>query len=455
MSMRGKTFPVIIKRNQRFFKRKYDLTIPKIMLQGLKKKPTKAKISMHEIEVTCALNNSDHIITMSDELLQKLHVFDGLECQAYIENDCIRFGPVIGAFVARSYINKLKNQNARERTMELYKANRQAKTILYFFCIQGVDFKNNLVEGYFYDWSTKLWRRHIFPFPDVLYDRGSGKPNKRLPRQKFRQKLATETSCKNFNAQHYFDKYDLYHKLSQFKELREHLPKTVLYTHPNKLTLFNNKNEIYIKNCIGSNGRHIMKVKKHPQKGYVCSLFTKQVIKQKVDSLKELVKIIDRKYTRNNALIQEAIDLPSPNGRNIDMRATVQRDGKGELVVTSIAVRVGERGSPVTSTRTGSTCYRFEDFFERTFSSQKQVKQLREKIDKFLIMVYTCTEKSYGPFGEIGIDFALDQQGKLWLIECNAKPAKDAMCQSYDQETISKAFLYPLEYSKYIAGFNT
>ena len=133
MSMRGKTFPVIIKRNQRSLKDKYDLTIPKIMLQGLKKKPTKAKISMHEIEVNCALNSSDHIITMSDELLQKLHVFDGLECQAYIENDCIRFGPVIGAFVAQSYINKLKHQNARERTMELYKANRTSQNDTLFF----------------------------------------------------------------------------------------------------------------------------------------------------------------------------------------------------------------------------------------------------------------------------------------------------------------------------------
>lgn len=174
-----------------------------------------------------------------------------------------------------------------------------------------------------------------------------------------------------------------------------------------------------------------------------------------MNSLKELIKIIDRKYVRNYTLIQEGIKLPSPNGRNIDMRATVQRDGKGELNITSIAVRVGERGSPVTSTRTGSTCYRFEDFFTRTFNSPEKVKQLREKIDQFLITVYTCTEKSYGPFGEIGIDFALDQQGKLWLIECNAKPAKDAMCQSYDEETIGKAFLYPLEYSKYIAGFNT
>lgn len=453
--MRGKTFPVLIKRHQHVFKRHYDLTIPKILLQGLKKKPTIAKISTFEVEVNCALNSSGQIITMSDELLQKLHLYDGLECLAYIEDHSIHFGPVIGAFVAKSYINKLKHQKARERTMELYKANRTAKTILYFFCIQGVDFKQNLIEGYYYDWNSKLWKRHVFPFPDVLYDRGSGKPNKRLPRQKFREWLATNTSCKKFNAHHYFDKYDLYHKLSQFKELREHLPKTVLYTHPKALASFSNKNEIYIKKCIGSNGRHIMKVKKHPQKGYVCSLFTKQVVKQKVNSLKELIKIIDRKYVRNYTLIQEGIKLPSPNGRNIDMRATVQRDGKGELNITSIAVRVGERGSPVTSTRTGSTCYRFEDFFTRTFNSPEKVKQLREKIDQFLITVYTCTEKSYGPFGEIGIDFALDQQGKLWLIECNAKPAKDAMCQSYDEETIGKAFLYPLEYSKYIAGFNT
>ena len=85
--------------------------------------------------------------------------------------------------------------------------------------------------------------------------------------------------------------------------------------------------------------------------------------------------------------------------------------------------------------------------------SANEVQKLKKKIEQFLITAYTCIEKSYGTFGEIGIDFALDTDGKIWFIEANAKPAKDALYQAYDRETIRKAFQYPLEYAKYISGF--
>lgn len=44
----------------------------------------------------------------------------------------------------------------------------------------------------------------------------------------------------------------------------------------------------------------------------------------------------------------------------------------------------------------------------------------------------------------------MDDQGDLWLIECNAKSAKVSLCKAYDEETVKKAFLNPLEYAKFI-----
>lgn len=455
--MKSNSYPVVIKKKQDFFNNDYDITVPQSLVNHLDKDklPTRVKINSIDVNINCSTNRTDNTVRMSSELLSQLSLFEDIECHATIKSDTLCFGPVIGVFVGKSYIKKLKNQNPRERTIELIKANQHAKTILYFFCIQGVDYKNTKVEGYFFEEESNAWKKNIFPFPDVLYDRGSGKPNKRFPRQKFRNKLERETPAQNFNAQHYFDKYDLYKKLSKFKEMKEHLPKTILYTHPRDLIQFKNKKETYIKKCIGSNGRHIMKIKKLSNNGYKYSLFIKKVVKNNVKHFKDVVNIIDKLYPRNKSVIQEGIKVPSQNGGNIDMRATLQRDGKGDLGITSIVVRVGEKGSPVTSTRTGSTCYRFEEFYEKILSSKEDVQELRNKIDEFLFKVYDCTEKSYDKFGEIGIDFALDKKGKIWFIECNAKPAKDAMYKSYDQQTIRKAFQYPLEYSKYITGFNT
>jgi hypothetical protein len=63
---------------------------------------------------------------------------------------------------------------------------------------------------------------------------------------------------------------------------------------------------------------------------------------------------------------------------------------------------------------------------------------------------FNYIEDSYGSFGELGIDYAIDVTGKLWFIECNAKPGKDTVYLSYDKNTIKKAFQNPLDYGKYL-----
>lgn len=457
LGVKEKSFPIIIRKKQEIINSTYDISIPIYILGKLSKDhlPERVKIGLTDVEVLCSYHRTSNDVKMSSELLSTLGLFDGVQCQLMIENNTLRFGPVVGVFVGKSYIKKLSEQNPRQRTLELVKANQYAQTILYFFCMEGVDFTSKKVEGYYFDKKDTIWKTHYFPFPDVLYDRGSGKPNKRLPRQKLREKLKKETPVQKLNNQHYFNKYDLYKKLRQFDEMKEHLPKTELYTHPRDLKKFRNKKVTYIKKCIGSNGRGIMKIEKLPSKGYAYSFFNTKVVKHLVTNFTDVAHVIQRAYQRKKTLLQEGIDLPSPDGCNIDMRATLQRDGKGELNITSIVVRVGKKDSPVTSTRTGATCYRFEDFFEKSLTSKESVQDLRKRVDEFLYRVYHCTEKAYGRFGEIGIDFALNKKGKIWFIECNAKPAKDAMCKSYDQETILQAFQYPLEYAKYITGFNT
>jgi hypothetical protein len=136
------------------------------------------------------------------------------------------------------------------------------------------------------------------------------------------------------------------------------------------------------------------------------------------------------------------------------LRATVQRDGNGVLGITAVPVRVGKSGVAITSTRSGSKVYRFEDFFKQLLSySDEDVKSLQNKVSDFLLTTYKCIEDSYGTFGEIGIDFAIDYNNNIFFIECNAKPGKDTVFLSYDEATVKKAFSNPLEYSKYLCGF--
>ena len=85
--------------------------------------------------------------------------------------------------------------------------------------------------------------------------------------------------------------------------------------------------------------------------------------------------------------------------------------------------------------------------------SEEQIEALRFKIISFLTKIYAAIETEYGSFGELGLDYAVDRNGKLWFIECNAKPGKDSLYMAYDEEMVQKAFITPLEYAKKISGF--
>jgi hypothetical protein len=365
-------------------------------------------------------------------------------------------GPVIGIFVGEHSIHHLNKQKALWRTIELFEANKKSKTILYYFCIDDVLMDDRMIEGTYYNHHKKLWVKHTFPLPDVLYDRGSGQLKKRKPKQHFRDMLEETTSAKKLNAVHYFDKWDLHQKLSKYKEMKPHLPLTIRYTGPEDFKKFKQAKVIYIKQGVSSNGRKIMRVEKikSARGGYKYSYYSRGIIQRKAKSLNDIIQEMKKLYNNNTVILQESIDLPNVEGKLVDMRATVQRTGSGSIRITAIVVRVGEKGSPVTSTKSGSTCYRLEEYYQnRLRYSPAKVRKLRKRVETFLKKVYNCTEKSYGQFGELGIDFALDKQGKLWFIECNAKPAKDALHQAYDKKTVHKAFRYPLEYAKHLSGF--
>ncbi len=134
----------------------------------------------------------------------------------------------------------------------------------------------------------------------------------------------------------------------------------------------------------------------------------------------------------------------------VDLRAEVQRDGNGRMQIMGISVRVGEQASPIT---THAAAHRFEQFFKEVMKySEDDIRLLRDRIIDFLKVIYSVVEDYYGIVGEIGIDFALDQDGALWLIECNSQPTKVSLMKAFDEEIVSQAYLNPLQYAKYLVS---
>lgn len=432
------------------------LSLPEVIYNCYQPTKTNITFGLWTFDVHCTFNTSSNTVKLSPSLFDQLGINQGISCNLRIENNTIHLGPVIGIFTSRRYIQQLSLQLPSFRSTEIEKANHLANTILYYFCINDIDGKQLQIRGTYYDPRNKKWRLNTFPFPNVLYDRRSGRVSTTNKRHRQIGEELKKLPIKKINSVHYFDKLDLHQTLHKDEEVRDYLPVTKPYKKLSDLAnMMKQSQAVYIKSCIGSMGKRVMRIEKGSRKGYICSFYTDRLVQQRVNSLRSAHRIIRFFFSEDKVLIQRAINLLQFHGGNIDMRATVQRNGKGELEINSITVRLGQINSPITSTRSGSKVLRFEDFLKRlTWLRRKKIQQLKARVETFLFTIYTRIEQSYGTFGEMGIDFGLDKKGRIWFIESNAKPAKDSLYQSFDRKTIQSSFLNPLKYAKYASGFS-
>lgn len=455
--MKPKPCSIIIKTTGDAFADAFMISVPAEIHNQLDESAGAVlKVGASETNVKCIGNNTESSLIMSNELIGQLPLYPDMKTNLIVKGNRICLGPVIGSFTDSTSVRIAREQRAGKKLKSLSIANRDAGTILYFFSVDDFQNEEDGINGTYYNYETERWEQGTFPIPDVLYDRGGGILKRQETASEYvRQTIENNENVKKFNPRYYFDKWDTYNKLRKYEEMEKYLPLTVQYRNPEDLSaMFEKYSSVYVKDRKGNRGLGITRIRKLSDGTFELSYFEKECFKYGFNSLKEAVNKLDELYKNKRCIIQPAINVIKINGGNVDMRATVQRDGKGELGITAYPVRVGKAGVPITSTRSGSTVYRFEEFYKQFFSySDEQVKEIKNRIDEFLFTSYKCIEDLYGMFGEIGIDFAIDNEGGIWFIECNAKPGKDTIYLSYDEDTVKKAFLNPLEYAKHICGY--
>lgn len=414
---------------------------------------TSVKFGFLEIKVICLPNFSFNSFEINENLMNLLGLNFGMTCNINFKDNRINLGPVIANFCSNGTINKALNQEPNFRTSELYNSNKFANTILYFFSVKDIDFYNLKINGTYYNEINQKWEQKYFPIPDILYDRGGGTLKKQqIVSEYIRDQLNKYSNLLKINPIHLFDKWKVYKILSRNKYLKSYLPLTKLYNDINDIKeMFKSKDTIYIKSTLGNNGRDVIRIIKNKDNTFNLSYFdSEKVINHKINNYKELDTNIKCLMKDSKFIIQHGIDLLQLDGNIVDLRGTIQRNGNGELTFSDYSVRLANNNAPITSTKSGSVVFTIDDFFKTYYKyNESDIITLKDTINEFLYEVYTCIEDEYETFGEIGIDFAIDKDNKLWFIECNAKPGKDSLYKNNNPEVIKQAFLNPLEYGKY------
>lgn len=352
--------------------------------------------------------------------------------------------PIVGViFGIRSNMpNEIENYPRLKRLAE---ANVEAKTTLFFFCSEDMDKSNKRINGIYYNYRTRRWDRKQFPYPDVLYVRGGSGKEIDDALEEF-----DRSSIKRINPIHAFNKGDLYELLNRNKNVRHYLPPTKIVQSIAEIErMIRDHGIVYVKACRGRKGTKVMRIEQR-RNGYLYSYsILGNLVRKRINTMEELQKVIQSFFGTSSMIVQRAIDLVRfSNNRLCDFRAELQRNKYGEIDIVGICIRLGRRDSPIT---THSSAYRYDLYIKELFPhyTDEKIEKLKEKINGFLIDIYTGVEEVYGRFGEIGIDFAVDRRGCLWLIECNAQSAKVSIEKAYGVKS-RRAFLNPLEYAKTI-----
>lgn len=354
--------------------------------------------------------------------------------------------PVLGIFTKSNHIDFLLGQNTNDRVSAIIRAKRIAKITLYFFNLNDVDLRAKKVYGTYYHEKSGSWVRGVFPYPDVLYARG-GSITQRDKFFTFNKQLE-EMGVKRINAGPVFNKWDVLKNLKKNNNIAPHIPDSIVYKTAHELMLMLNKyGEVYLKACRGRKGMQVMRVKKmHPDFEY--RFFRNHQLNKGILSFQNLIHLIKKFYKKRPFIIQQAINLPRINDSIYDLRAELQRNGKGELEIVEILVRVSQPGAPIT---THASSYLFDIFYARVAGIlPERIAAMKKSINDFLAAIYLSIENAYGPYGEIGIDFAVDKAGQLWFIECNSRSTKVSLFKAAGEETRLRSYVNPFAYAKFL-----
>lgn len=297
-----------------------------------------------------------------------------------------------------------------------------------------IDWRNAAVSGL--NWNGQTWSERRMPLPKAYYNRYYG------PKPAVVDRLeAIVGKNKVFNHITRFNKWVI-HNLLQPSSLNGLLPETAVYS-PAALKMFLKRySRVILKPADGNLGYGVYLITQEEHKFGI-----HHGGKYPIASFKTFQELLNRldKVVTGNFLIQEFISSAKLNGRIFDLRCLVQKNGKGRWEVTGTISRVAKRYSYLTNlphniidTRT---------VIEQVFPQKGLLLELKEISIKGARIV----ETHLGSLGELSVDFALDNEGKIWIIELNSKPMKNMFRELNDAHMLKRVYEAPLEYARFLA----
>lgn len=190
----------------------------------------------------------------------------------------------------------------------------------------------------------------------------------------------------------------------------------------------------YVKPVGGYGGSGVMRIESVGNQRYRVSVdrSDKGTRKQRIVVRKSELARLLRGRSRIPHLVQRGIPLLSIDGRNVDFRVVTARGADGQWRVIGTVPKVAAADGVVTNIIAGGERMSLEQI--ESLASRHGVTIPTKDL---MACAMTCSEKlsdRVSKTGILGFDLGVDQNGKVWVIEVNPKPARSLLSDDMKRE---------------------
>ncbi|NMO95509.1 YheC/YheD family protein [Paenibacillus lemnae] len=294
------------------------------------------------------------------------------------------------------------------------------------------------------------WEEDTFPFPDLIYDRCLSK-NASESLAVRHALTAAAVSSRILWSRGLPGKQKVYEHLQRNPSLLPHLPHTLTYTGTASLrkALQCFRGELFMKPSSGSHGSHTLYVNTTGEKPWVQGRKRDNSMFRLILHDKDLFPWIQRFTGQRTFLIQPFLQLTCKDGSPFDIRVLVQKNETGRWNITGSALRKGSPDGLTSNLHGGGSAVPVLPFLQSQFGLPVSA-EITDLIEHLSAQIPPLLENGFGRLGELGIDFGVDRMGKVWLLEVNSKPGRQAFTHTRDIPAAKLSVMNPLRYARYL-----
>jgi glutathione synthase/RimK-type ligase-like ATP-grasp enzyme len=305
---------------------------------------------------------------------------------------------------------------------ELSILGREKGIFVFVFSPRQLDVHSQKVIGYSYDPVLRKWKKSSFPLPDLIYDRCfyDGPAHFKSYQPYIKQLKMMQVPFMGYGLK---GKWEVHEIIENIETLRSYVPKSVVVTKLSAILAELEQYPIILKPIAGSQGKSIYKLEFSGQGTLISGRDHNNRMFQERIPTQHLPEWLKRKIAPKRYLMQPYLNLTTNDGRAFDIRSLVQKGRDSAWSLTGMAARCGKKDSLTSNLHGGGDVYPALAFLCKQFGDE-QGRTIHDQLQKLSIQICSALEEKHGRLVEVGVDFGVDRDQNIWLLEANSKPGR-------------------------------